>query len=356
LSFSAVKKLVNFLYTNDLPIRSAKEIKELSEAAGFLEISLPPLVVSESNRLECSNTLIGHSGYVCTLLMTQDGLIVSGSRDNSIRVWDPKSSRPRVELSDVHSNRVWALASVIDPVTKEEKVLSGSWDSTVIVWNPKTWRMEKRLTGHDDWVTCLSVVGKKHVVSGSSDSTLRIWNTSNFEPERTLRGHRGHIYAVCPSSNSEYLFSAGSDGFIYVWETKHWRVVSKLKGHTECIVRGLAWCSALESLVSGASDGRLKTWSATSEAERFECTSDTEAHTDWVEAMCEMSKGRFASGARDCTVKIWNTDGWGCLQTIRQHSHWVYALIYERDILVSASCDMKIKIWEEEKEVEMEIK
>jgi len=210
--------------------------------------------------------------------------------------------------------------------------------------------MEKRLLGHDDWVTCMATVGKKHIVSGSSDSTLRVWNTSNFEPERVLRGHRGHVYAVCTSADSEYLFSAGIDGFIYVWDTKHWRVFQKLKGHPECIVRALYWCHLVGGLVSGASDGRLRIW--TKVGDKFVMQSDIEAHTDWVEAMCDMSKGRFASGSRDCTVKIWNSQGsWECLQTIRQHSHWVYALLFERDMLVSASCDMKIKIWEEEEEL-----
>lgn len=349
--FGAVKKLINFLYTNDLPVRNDGEVREVTEAAKFLEISIPALVLSESNRLECTNTLIGHLGYICALAMTRDGLLVSGSRDNSIRVWDPRSSRPRVELADVHSNRVWALASVQH--NGEEKIVSGSWDSTLIVWDPKTWTMEKRLLGHSDWVTCMAVVGKKHFVSGSSDSTLRVWNTTLFEPDRVLRGHRGHIYAVCASADSLSLFSAGMDGFIYVWETKHWRNVQKLKGHPECVVRALAWCDQVNGLVSGASDGRLRIWQFDKQdEEKFVMRQDIEAHTDWVEALCDMSKGRFSSGSRDCTVKIWNAQGsWECLQTIRQHSHWVYALLFERDALISASCDMKIKIWEEEKEM-----
>jgi hypothetical protein len=41
---------------------------------------------------------------------------------------------------------------------------------------------------------------------------------------------------------------------------------------------------------------------------------------------------------------------WDLLQTIRQHTHWVYDLVYTCDTLVSASCDMKIKVWKEEEE------
>ena len=58
-------------------------------------------------------------------------------------------------------------------------VVSGSGDNTVRIWNAATGESEAELKGHSSWVNSVvfSPDGSR-VVSGSDDNTVRIWNIS----------------------------------------------------------------------------------------------------------------------------------------------------------------------------------
>ena len=67
-----------------------------------------------------------------------------------------------------HTRGVSCLA-VIDG-----KLVSGSWDNTIKVWDLKTDQCLHTLTGHTDGVSSLAVIDGK-LVSGSLDNTIKVW-------------------------------------------------------------------------------------------------------------------------------------------------------------------------------------
>ena len=52
--------------------------------------------------------------------------------------------------------------------------VSGSWDNTIKVWNLATGELERTLTGHSSSVSSVAVSGDK-IVSGSRDNTIKMW-------------------------------------------------------------------------------------------------------------------------------------------------------------------------------------
>ena len=70
------------------------------------------------------------------------------------------------------------------------KVVSGSDDQTVRIWDAVTGECEQTLQGHSSAVSSASFSpdGTK-VVSGSSDKTVRIWDAVTAECEHSLQGH-----------------------------------------------------------------------------------------------------------------------------------------------------------------------
>jgi Trypsin-like peptidase domain/WD domain, G-beta repeat len=75
-------------------------------------------------------TLTGHSDYVFSVAFSPDGrTLASGSRDNTIKLWDVPSQRQIATLTG-HSNYVFSVAFSPDGQT----LASGSADKTIKLW------------------------------------------------------------------------------------------------------------------------------------------------------------------------------------------------------------------------------
>ena len=72
------------------------------------------------------------------------------------------------------------MICVTDGIDREEGiVVSGGNDCTVRVWDSSLGTCIRVLEGHTDWVTCVLHVGGTGIVSGSSsdmDGCIRIWD------------------------------------------------------------------------------------------------------------------------------------------------------------------------------------
>jgi len=95
-------------------------------------------------------------------------VLLSGSLDNTIKVWDVETGRPLKTLFG-HIEGVWAVDG------DRLRVVSGSHDRTIKIWERETGRCQTTLVGHRGAVTCLSLADDK-IVSGSDDGDLRIWD------------------------------------------------------------------------------------------------------------------------------------------------------------------------------------
>jgi WD40 repeat protein len=91
----------------------------------------------------------GHIGYVLTIAFSPDGSrIVSGSQDNTIRIWDVQTAKQTHRL-DGHTNDVRSVAFSSDG----HWIASGSDDKTVRVWNSETGEpVGLPLIGHTSYV------------------------------------------------------------------------------------------------------------------------------------------------------------------------------------------------------------
>jgi len=95
--------------------------------------------------------------------------VVSGSDDNTARVWEATSGREVARLT--HGDRVSAVAFSPDG----RYVVSGSRDATVRVWEATSGREVARLTHGDRVFDVAFSPDGRFVVSGSWDGTARVW-------------------------------------------------------------------------------------------------------------------------------------------------------------------------------------
>jgi WD40 repeat protein len=68
--------------------------------------------------------------------------------------------------------------------------VSGSEDQTLRVWDLESGQTLRTLQGHKDVVSAVAVTPDgRRAVSGSDDATLRLWDLESGQTLRTLQGH-----------------------------------------------------------------------------------------------------------------------------------------------------------------------
>ncbi|KAK2466677.1 hypothetical protein APHAL10511_000935 [Amanita phalloides] len=201
-------------------------------------------------------------------------LIVTGSRDHSLRVWTlPKPGDPEykafpeegevdpTEACDVddnpyhrfhlpgHDHAVRALAA------RSRTLVSGSYDCNVRVWDIITGTCKHVLTGHTQKVYSVVLDPSRHqACSGSMDGTVRVWNLRTGTCQHTLTGHTSLVGLLGLSPS--YLVSAAADSTLRVWDPDTGKLKHTLAAHTGAIT-----CFQHDEFkVLSGSDGNLKMW------------------------------------------------------------------------------------------------
>jgi WD40 repeat protein len=138
------------------------------------------------------------------------------------------------------------------------QVVSGSDDNTLKVWDVKTGECVKILKGHFGSVSCVAVLANGQMVSGSYDNTLKVWDAQTGECVKTLEWHVSSVFCVTALANGQVV-SGSRDKTLKVWDVERGECVKILEGH-----HGLVACVAVLAngqVVSGSWDKTLKVWS-----------------------------------------------------------------------------------------------
>ena len=164
--------------------------------------------------------------------------VVTGSRDRTIKVWSLKTGQVLGTFQDAHRGSVlclkfekdWALGSGADvdaePQTPKGLLVSGSSDCSICVWEmelgdflpngEREVRAQVRATleGHEGGVLDIRM-DEKWIVSwlvipssssslitnlfrlhSSKDASIRVWDRESLALSRVLRGHEGPVNAI----------------------------------------------------------------------------------------------------------------------------------------------------------------
>ncbi|KAK0555187.1 hypothetical protein OC845_000323 [Tilletia horrida] len=95
-------------------------------------------------------------------------VLVSGSLDNTIKLWDVRTGRC-LRTFFGHVQGVWSLDA------DKLRIISASLDRTIKIWDRETGYCQNTLVGHRGAVTCVAL-GDDKIVSGSDDNDVRVWS------------------------------------------------------------------------------------------------------------------------------------------------------------------------------------
>ncbi|KAF1911210.1 WD40-repeat-containing domain protein [Ampelomyces quisqualis] len=270
--------------------------------------------------------LKGHEGGVWAL-QYEGNTLVSGSTDRSVRVWDIEKGKC-TQVFQGHTSTVRCLV-ILKPtkigempdgqaivMPKEELIITGSRDSTLRVWKlPKPGDRSimqtvmssndndnpyfvRALTGHHHSVRAIAAHGDT-LVSGSYDCTVRVWKISTGDILQRLQGHSQKVYSVVLDSERNRCISGSMDNLVKVWSLDTGACLFTLEGHTSLV--GLLDLGH-GRLVSAAADSTLRIW----DPETGQCKSRLCAHTGAI--TCFQHDGQKVISGSDRTLKMWNVN------------------------------------------------
>jgi WD40 repeat protein len=146
---------------------------------------------------------------------SHDGtLVISGSDDNTVRIWDT-SSGACLKMLKGHSSSVSSVAFSHDGTL----VISGSDDNTVRIWDAGSGACLKTLKGHSSWVSSVAFSHDgTQVVSGSGDMTVKIWDAGSGACLKTLKGHSSWVSSVAFSHDGMQVVSGSVDKTVKIWD------------------------------------------------------------------------------------------------------------------------------------------
>lgn len=332
---------------------------------------------------------VPHDDWV-SCVDANDSYIVSGSYDNSIRIFSIKERKSLATIPDAHEKPVTKVKFLkhVDQSKKNELYfISCGHDEVSMLhrFNTKSTKSEVVFVyrGHNRSVNCVDVCDDL-IATGSFDKTLRLWSTGKQEqddelgendPEAgeakkkkrrtesseksitetnrsaimTLTGHQESITGVkwlgsCNEYNS--LATCSMDRTICIWDVETGEC--KRKALSAKPLLGIDFCNERNLIISASCDRHVRTWDARA-PDNATAKSAYTSHNAWVSSVAfgEPSTNNFISGSYDNLVKLWDLRSpKACLYDMIGHHDRVLDVNWANPAYVlSGSADATLKVF-----------
>ncbi|SCU92889.1 LAFA_0F13520g1_1 [Lachancea sp. 'fantastica'] len=357
----------------------------------FLTIVFTPRAIFKVRPVTRSSSAI--AGHGATILCSAfapntSARMVTGSGDNTARIWDCNTSTPMYTLKG-HYN--WVLCVAWSP--DGELIATGSMDNTIRLWNAqKGESCGDALKGHTKWITSLAWEpvhlvkpgNKPRLASASKDGTIKIWDTTRRVCLMTLSGHTNSVSCV-KWGGRNVLYSGSHDKTIRAWDMNssgqcinvmkshaHW--INHLSLSTDYALRvgafdhtGQKPASAEEAqqkalqnyekiakkggkieeiMVTASDDFTMYLWDPIKSTKPI---TRMTGHQKLVNHVAFSPDGRYiVSASFDNSIKLWDGRNGNFVATFRGHVASVYQVAWSSDcrLLVSCSKDTTLKVWD----------
>ncbi len=201
----------------------------------------------------------GHTGWVRSLDQIDNDTMVSGSQDNTIRIWRISTGQT---LKTITLNVQVFVVRVFSIEFKQIVCGLESLSNNLLIYNYDTGNLNRTLSGHSQSVFTIEMLSVQFMASGGEDRKVIIWDLSSYSIKNTLTGHTSSVY--CIKRLSSNLIASGDDkGLIIVWNWLTGEQIFDLTGHTSTLYLNSLDLYDEQTLVSGSLDKTVKFWNIT---------------------------------------------------------------------------------------------
>mmetsp|Transcript_117855 Transcript_117855/g.375723 ORF Transcript_117855/g.375723 Transcript_117855/m.375723 type:complete len:480 (-) Transcript_117855:221-1660(-) len=294
---------------------------------------------ASGERMKPFRRLPKHEAGVTALAFTEGGLLLSGSADNTTRIWDFRSGELRAVLR--HPRTVFGVAVRPPPP-------------------PSPAAGEASAAGDAP-----AAREGREIATACWDGVVRLFGLPSFKPQGELRGHVGGLYSVAFSPlDGSLLASAGADRSVRIWDVAKMEMLWTIRAHGDHVTT-VDW-SPLEpmTLASGGWDRKFRLWEISS-AEVVACRQPagncsqitvpraTGRHPQLVWKVAFAPGGRLAAACHGAvgqspTVVIYEVASGRVVRRLGRHKDTPLTIAWAADgaILASAGMDNKVLLYE----------
>ncbi|KAG8924803.1 hypothetical protein FRC02_010191, partial [Tulasnella sp. 418] len=164
--------------------------------------------------------LRGHTGF-CTTLILKGNRLISGSYDETIRVWDVRKGK------ETHCLKAKAI-SCLDFLPEEEVLVAGYHDvGRVQVYSTVTWALLQTLQGHLYGIRSVAM-SSKYVVSAGADKALVCWDWR--AGQKIVRfGQQTNLNIGVQIVDDDTMVGITIDGIVRTFSIRRQEMISQFK-------------------------------------------------------------------------------------------------------------------------------
>lgn len=279
-----------------------------------------------------------HASEINGVAFTEDGaLLVSASRDASIKIWDAADGtfKRTLALKNWQINTLAVLG---------HRALVGNNDGTIGYYDLDRGEKLPSFKVNDAPVWSIAFIGSpERFVVGSHDWNATVWNTrAPLAPPFVIEGHDSAVLAVAYSKAGPRIATGSADRTVRIYDADNYAFQRSLKDFKD-FVSALAFSPDGRSLAVGALDGVIRIYSAQGKLER-----EMRGHKGRIEAFAYSPDGRvLASAGNDSTVRLWDIADGRTMRTLGGYAGGSKAVAFAPDgkRIASAGGDGIIRIW-----------
>uniref|UniRef100_UPI003AAC3395 WD repeat and SOCS box-containing protein 1 isoform X2 n=1 Tax=Centroberyx gerrardi TaxID=166262 RepID=UPI003AAC3395 len=199
-------------------------------------------------------------------------LLATGLNNGRIKIWDVYTGKLLLNLMD-HTDIVRDLTFAPDGSLM---LVSASRDKTLRVWDLKDdGNMVKVLRGHQNWVYCSSFSPDSSILcSVGAGKAVFLWNMDKYTLIRRLEGHHNDVVSCEFSPDGALLATASYDTRVIVWDphkatillelglVRFWSIEERAPQAIASLPNGLCCAFSTEGsvLAAGTRDGSVHFW------------------------------------------------------------------------------------------------
>ncbi|MEM7343539.1 MAG: caspase family protein [Chloroflexota bacterium] len=287
---------------------------EFSPTEELLAIATSSVMLWSYNKQTAPKKLEQGLDHVAALAFTPDGRRLATQIGwDEVVLWDVTSGKWATSPEKGH---VDGIADFI--FSRDGKMLiSGSLDRTIMLWNGQSGEplLEDSLLAHSMQIESMDISPNGLLLAtGSSDATVVLWDLNIRQPfGEPLTDHDGWITDVAFSPDGKTLATSSADQQIILWDVTNEPVLGQRVMAHETDVQGISFSPDGQKVVTSSSlamfdeakqENIIKIWDAIT---RHMIGDPIQEHQSLVDSVDFHPKGKlFASGSWDGSARLWN--------------------------------------------------